>query len=435
MKMRKKYLMLVLPMCAFLLMGCTDKTPQNPTQNSINNENTDPNSGSPDSSNQTNTESSDGNTTGSDSTDPNTDGNPGDGTDSDSTTGSDDKPFGNPSEFTGDYVEEGGNVAFVTGVSKINDESYNEAVYSGIQTYATGAGVTYSYYTAPSDTPESYRETMLKALSDDCKLIVSAGPHYDEIVGELQNEYAGVSFLMIDGLPTDSEYSPIDIAPNVHCIAFEEHESGYLAGYMSVLDGKRKFGFIGGEPLDTVIRFCYGYIQGINDAANTLGVTKDINVNYWYSYTFLPNETITATAEDWYSHGTEVIFCCGGALYQSVIPAAEEASAWIIGVDINQNSISDRVLTSAMKGVDRAVINALDSYFAYDGWSKELSGQIDHYGVNERCSALPIDIWRFENASLSDYNKLYGQLKNGEITVDSSITDFPETNIKVTQYK
>jgi len=104
-------------------------------------------------------------------------------------------------------------------------------------------------------------------------------------------------------------------------------------------------------------------------------------------------------------------------------------------VDINQNELSERIITSAMKGVDKAVIVAMDDYFAFDGWSEELAGIVDVYGIEDRCSALPRDPWKFTNATLADYDKLYSRLRNGEIAIDSSVDEMPKTGYPVSIYK
>lgn len=334
-----------------------------------------------------------------------------------------------------DYWESGGAIAFVTGSGRIQDGVYNQAVYDGVKMYAQGAGVSYSYYVAQVDSDEGYRKAVDQALGTDTRLVVTVGTHFDKIIGDYQVEYPNVAFLMIDGVPTDEDGNETAIAPNVHCILFEEQEAGYLAGYMAVMDGFRKFGFIGGESMDPVVDYGYGYLAGIDDAAKTLGVSREIEVNYWYSGSFVANSSIRDTAEMWYKDGTEVIFCCGGALYQSVLDAARHRDGWIIGVDINQNELSDVVLTSAMKGVDHATVIALDDYFAFGGWSEEMAGKADSYGVKEHCCGLPEAPWRFRTVTIRDYDNLYGMLRRNEIDVPNHEGAFPTVSVDVQEWR
>ena len=45
-------------------------------------------------------------------------------------------------------------------------------------------------------------------------------------------------------------------------------------------------------------------------------------------------------AASWYQNGTEVIFGCGGAVGNSVMAAAQEKNAKVIGVDVDQSAES-----------------------------------------------------------------------------------------------
>ncbi len=112
----------------------------------------------------------------------------------------------------------------------------------------------------------------MTAIEDDAELVVCVGPDFEEAVGSLQEEYKDVYFLLLGGVPKDAEGEEIEIAANVHCIIYKEEEAGYLAGYMSVLEGYRKFGFIGGEDRSAVEKYGCGYLQGIDAAAQGLAI-------------------------------------------------------------------------------------------------------------------------------------------------------------------
>ena len=136
-------------------------------------------------------------------------------------------------ENSRDDRKSGARIALVTDVSSAMDSGFNQAALQGIQTYADGAGVFYSTYSTDTDTPESYKNTVITAIQDNAELIVCAGTHFEQVVGDLQNDYSDIYFLLLDGIPRDSSGTPIDIASNVHCITYREEEAGYLVGYMS----------------------------------------------------------------------------------------------------------------------------------------------------------------------------------------------------------
>lgn len=337
-------------------------------------------------------------------------------------------------DFYHDYQETGGQTALVMDTGSITDEGFNQAAYEGTSSYAQAAGVSYSYYNAASDTDEAYEAAVLTAIQNDAKLVICAGSHFEQAVGKLQNEYNDVAFLLLDGIPKDASGKPAAIAHNVHCITYREDEAGYIAGYMAVLDGYRKLGFIGGKEIPSVLKYGYGYLQGINDAAAFLGVSDEISVDYWYADTFSPSQKVEEAALKWYQNGTEVIFTCGGSLYESVLASAETCDGRLIGADVNQNQISELFLTSAMKGIKASIIIALDEFFASDkAWPEGMAGEAISYGAEKKCIELPYtnDEWRFKNVSVDDYFEVLAKLKSGEILVSEDIETQPETTVSV----
>ena len=429
-------------MCLLILVGCGKTNtevvdPGSPTTNpSSNIEEQDP----------TQVDNTEGTIAG-ENTDGTSDGENPDGTtgadngsDQDANSGSNSQGFINDpvanmeNDFYGDYREEGGTITYITGVSALEDGTYNATVFWGIETYAQGAGVSYSYCISNSNEEKDCRDAIDSAIKAGSHLIVTSGTHFNSVIGEYQTKYSDISFLMIDGVPQDADGNDVEISNNVHCIAFNEEEAGYLAGYITALDGYTKFGFVGGESVPPVIRYGSGFVQGIAAAAEELGNTKDVEINMWYSESFLPSDTTYDMSTDWYTSGTQVIFACGGSLYESVLASAEVNDGKMIGVDINQNPLSERVITSAMKGINKAVIVALDDYFAFGGWSEEMAGKVSSYGIADKCPSIPIEEWRFENVALDDYWNVYVKLRAGEIDIKPDLKEVSSIPVKINQY-
>lgn len=346
----------------------------------------------------------------------------------------------------GDYRETGGEIAFLTD-GAVEDGGYNEAVYNGVRMYALGAGISFSYYCADPEEPESYSERMEKAAQDGAKIIVCAGYRFGETVGDLQNVYPKISFLLVDTVPHNAADEEIPIEENVHCILFHEEQAGYLAGYMAVWEGYRNFGFIGGSFIDhdltdpvsgyrkeepPVLRYGYGYLQGIDAAAKDLSL-DDVTVNYWYADTFSADNAVREKAAFWYESGVQVIFACGDGLYESVLESAEEQDGLLIGVDVDQSRVSERILTSAVKNIGTAVTDALDIFYASGGWSEAEAGQVRRYGVEDGCAAIPVvdSEWRFKEIPVTHFFEIYKQMKRGDRTVSDAIDAPPQVAISV----
>lgn len=346
----------------------------------------------------------------------------------------------------GDYSETGGEIALLTDGS-VEDGGYNEAIYNGVRMYALGAGVSFSYYNVDPEKQESYSRQMETAVQDGAKIIVCAGYRFGEAVGDLEKAYPQTSFLLVDAVPHNAADEEVPMAENVHCVLFHEEQAGYLAGYMAVWEGYRNLGFIGGTFVDhsltdseqgyrkeepSVLRYGYGYLQGVDAAAKDLSL-NDVTVNYWYADTFSADISVREKAASWYEDGTQVIFACGGGLYESVLEAAESQDGLMIGVDVDQCRLSDRVLTSAVKNLGSAVTDALDAFYASGGWSDAEAGQIRYYGVEDGCAAIPVvdTEWRFQEIPVTHFFEIYKQMKRGDRTVSDAIDAAPQVAVAV----
>lgn len=337
-------------------------------------------------------------------------------------------------DYYGDYMESGGEVALVIDCNSVEDNGYNQAAYEGARTYAQAAGVSYSCYCAGNDTDEAYVTALETAIANDAKLVICVSAHFEQALGSLQDDFPDIHFLLLDGVPRDASGRELPIAPNVHCISYHEEEAGYLAGYMAVMEGYTNLGFIGGETFPSIKRYGTGFLQGIDAAACELNISDDITVEYAYTDTILPDQKIEEASAKWYKSGTEIIFACGGSIYESVLASAEATGGLLIGADTDHSSVSELFLTSAIKEIKYSVIMTLDEYFACGNiWPEDLAGQMTTYGISDKCIGLPVSdhAWRFEKVLYADYSKLLSRIRNGEIVISDNIASSPETGIQV----
>ena len=229
---------------------------------------------------------------------------------------------------------------------------------------------------------------------------------------------------------------------NTYCAIYQEEIPGYMAGYAAVKMGYRHLGFLGGMSVPAVIRYGFGYVQGINAAAEELGVTDDVTVEYAYGGQFYGDADITAAMDTWYStNGVEVVFACGGGIYTSAAEAAAKVDGKVIGVDSDQAPIIDAygegmTVTSAMKGLAPTVNTLLSAIVLDDTWS-DYVGKIDNLGlvsdnVEENYVQLPLESTQWNDGfTEEDYKTLVADMLAGKITVDNSIEAMPEVAVTV----
>lgn len=313
--------------------------------------------------------------------------------------------------------DEGGyELALVTDLGTIDDKSFNQGAWEGMKKYAEENGISYKYYQPQEGTTDSYVETIGLAIEGGAKLVVCPGFLFEEPVYIVQDQYPEVSFILLDGEPHDADYN-YATKENVMPILFQEDQAGYLAGYAAVKDGNTKLGFMGGMAVPAVIRYGYGFVQGADAAAEEMGV--DVEVMYNYTGAFAATPEAQAMAASWYQNGTEVVFGCGGAVGNSVMAAAEEAGAKVIGVDVDQSSESETVVTSAMKQLSVSVYDGVKAF--YDGSFP--GGSTTVFTAANDGVGLPMDTSKFEAFAQADYDALYAKLSAGEIEIQNGTDD------------
>ena len=321
-------------------------------------------------------------------------------------------------------------VAFITDVGQLKDQSFNQGTYDGVKLFADANGLSYKYYQPANGdqaTDDDRYDAMVAAVEGGAKVVVAAGFMQEAALTRAAKQYPDIPFIFIDGYPVGCD--------NVAGIAFQEEQSGYFAGYAAVMEGYTKLGFSGGGggTNPACCRFGYGFVQGANAAAAAKGITVDIRYSWAYGASFSASQELQAMADGWYTNGTQVIFACGGSMFSSVAAAAAANDALVIGVDVDQSYQSETVITSAMKGLADAVKWACAK--VYDGTFSEIGGVGTSLGVKDNAVALPTATWSLKNFSVADYEALYAKVVNGEIVVDADYnnlgTNTPNVNLSV----
>ena len=319
---------------------------------------------------------------------------------------------------------DGYELALVTDLGTIDDKSFNQGAWEGMKKYAEENGISYKYYQPQEGTTDSYLETIGLAIEGGAKLVVCPGFLFEEPVYLAQDQYKDVHFILLDGEPHSGDYSEYRTEANTMPILFQEDEPGFLAGYAAVKDGYTKLGFLGGMAVPAVIRYGYGFVQGASAAAAEMGVKVEMNYSWLYGASFSASTELQTMASGWYENGTEVIFACGGSMFQSITAAASANDGAVIGVDVDQSTQSDTVVTSAMKELSDAVEWSLAK--VYDDTFSEIGGVATSLGVEEDAVGLPTDSWSLTNYTVEQYEEMYQKVKDGTLAVDADYNNLEQ---------
>ncbi|MBO4380815.1 MAG: BMP family ABC transporter substrate-binding protein [Clostridia bacterium] len=317
-------------------------------------------------------------------------------------------------------------IAVVTDIGELYDGGFNENTYKGVKEFAEANGQDYKYYqpgNTTNVTDDDREAAMRKAISEGAKVIVAPGYLQENAIKKVATDHPDVKFIFVDG------EDPVGL-DNVTVVSFKEEESGFIAGYSAVKEGWNKLGgtFGGGGTYAACNRFAYGYVQGAIAAA-TGRFDVFVKISFKYGNDFADSPELTSQIKDWYDTGTQVVFACGGAMFDSVKAAAENATPselvtprWIIGVDVDQSELSYRVVTSAIKRIDEAVKHVLTKYFNGQ-WDSELANQISKLGAHEDATGIPDDPWKFQTYQLQEYYNMYDAMKAGRFEPSPNVAE------------
>lgn len=307
-------------------------------------------------------------------------------------------------------------LAFVTDVGQLKDKSFNQGTWNGVKGYAAEHGMSYKYYQPANGdqaTDDDRYDAMKAACEGGADVVICAGFMQETALKKAAAEFTDTKFVFVDGY----EIGLSNVAP----ISFKEEQSGYLAGYAVVKDGFTKLGFAGGGggTNPACCRFGYGFAQGANAAAKEMGINVELKYSWQYGASFSASPELQTMIKGWYETGTEIVFACGGSMFSSIVAAAAENEGYVVGVDVDQSSESETVITSAMKGLSSATQWAIGKF--YDGKWDEIGGIAQSLGAEEDAVGLPTENWLFETYTVEEYNELLAAIKSGEVVVDGTI--------------
>lgn len=319
-------------------------------------------------------------------------------------------------------------IAFVTDVGSLKDKSFNEGTWNGVKLYAKANDLSYKYYQPANGdqaTDDDRYNAMKAAVDGGADVVVCAGFLQEAALTKAAADFPDAKFIFIDGYPV-KDAAGNDLT-NVAGIAFQEEQCGYFAGYAAVMEGYTKLGFSGGGGGENpaVCRYGYGFVQGAEAAAAEKNVQVEMNYSWQYGASFTGSPELQTMANGWYTNGTEVIFACGGSMFASIVAAAAANDGLVIGVDVDQSSESDTVITSAMKGLADAAQWALAK--VYDNTFAEIGGKGTSLGAKDHAVGLPTDTWSMKNYTVEQYEDLFKKVVDGSVTIDSDYSKLAST--------
>ena len=232
-------------------------------------------------------------------------------------------------------------VGMVTDVGGVNDKSFNQTSWEGLQALAAeNSNVEVSYLESKTDA--DYQSNIETFMDEGYDLIICVGYMLAHATREAAEANPDQKFAIIDD-------STIDL-PNVACLMFSQAEASYLVGIVAgMMTESNTVGYVQGMVSDSMNQFGCGFIAGVK-AANPDATVLQYNANSFGD----PAAGGTA-AKNMITNGADVIFHAAGGTGNGVIETCSSEGIYAIGVDTDQSSLApETVITSAMKRVDIA---------------------------------------------------------------------------------
>ncbi|MCM3214683.1 BMP family protein [Niallia taxi] len=310
-------------------------------------------------------------------------------------------------------------VAMVTDVGGVDDKSFNQSAWEGLQAFGKangldkGNGIDYLQSQSDSD----YSTNLNSLVRQKYNLVYGIGFMMEGAVEEIAKQQTDAHFAIVDAVVDQ---------PNVASITFKEQEAGFLAGVAAGKATKtNKIGFIGGVESEVITRFEAGFEAGVKES------NPDASIDSQYAGAFDKPEVGKTIASKMYSSDVDVIFHASGGTGAGLFTEARELkekdpsrAIWAIGVDsdqANEGAVGDHnvVLTSALKGVSAAVQDI--STKAKEG--NFPGGETSVYGLAEDGVGLAAINDEVENkadieAAVKEWTD---KIKNGEYTVPDTV--------------
>ena len=242
---------------------------------------------------------------------------------------------------TGDAGKGKIKVGMVTDTGGVNDGSFNQSSWAGLQRAEKELGIEVNYLESKTDS--DYAANIETFIDEDCDLIIGVGFMLADAISAAATANPDQKFAIIDD-STNADKA------NVACLMFEQAQASYLVGYIAGLTTKSdNVGFVVGMNTPIMNEFGYGYTAGVLDA-NPNAKVQMSNANAFGDPAQGKSNAIAMI-----TNGADIIFHAAGGTGLGVIEACKEANIKAIGVDSDQNYLApEHVITSALKRVDNA---------------------------------------------------------------------------------
>lgn len=297
-------------------------------------------------------------------------------------------------------------VGLVTDVGEIDDKSFNQSAWEGVQKAADELGAQVKYIETKD--AKDYAANMELFADQGYDVIVTVGFALGSATVEEAKKYPDIKFIGVDQFQADT-------VDNVAGVIFSEDKSGFLAGALAAMLTKSDTiaAVLGTDLVPPVVAFKEGYEAGakyINADIKTISTYHPGGLDV----AFTDPEWGATTAKQAIDQGADVVFGAGGKTGNgALIETASHEGLYCIGVDTDQwltvPEAHPCLVSSAMKLITPAVFDVIQKAKNGEFPAGNYVGPVGLAPFHDFDSKIPQDV-------KDKLNEIDAGLKDGSIT-------------------
>jgi basic membrane protein A len=249
-------------------------------------------------------------------------------------------------------------VGVVTDVGEIDDKSFNQSAWDGVQRARDELGAQVDYIETKD--AKDYAANMDLFVNQNYDIIVTVGFAMGEATAAAAEKYPDIDFIGVDQFQV-----PDATKPNLAGLIFNEDKSGFLAGVLAAELSESGIiaGVYGTDLVPPVVAFKVGYENGAKYVKPDIEVISTFHPG-GLDVAFTDPEWGASTAKQAMDLGADVVFGAGGKTGNGALgEVANNPGKYCIGVDSDQWETAPEahpcLVSSAMKLITPGVFDLI----------------------------------------------------------------------------
>jgi len=240
-------------------------------------------------------------------------------------------------------------VGLVTSVGKVDDHTFNQSAWEGVQQAQTEGLVQLAHYIETRDARD-YAENIAVFADAGYDIIVTVGSALGKATFAAVEEYPEVYFIGVDQFQEAAAEKP-----NLAGLVFPEDQAGFLAGALaSQITSTGKVGAVlGADAYPPVWRYGEGFRAGARYINPEIEVIVAYNNDADFDEASFDPDWGAMTAYTMIDEGVDVLFGGSGTTGDGAAVAAAQRGIYVIGAEMDQYFLQSEaaplLLSSAVK--------------------------------------------------------------------------------------